>query len=706
MILFCFLLLIFYVFGISKLSKEFVFLLRNQKLNTKILFLIGLLLPGIILLYVLNGEKQIYYYDYANYWVKTIDYQKFLETDGFDVFRKVYKSINTLQYNDLATVPIAALSKILGLEFRFYIFSIYLIYAVPASILFGNLMLNFSKTKSKYFLITPILFLLFVPLIFPIRYGFVGVAGLVVMGIILNLFFKYKFWLKIDIKTFVLIGIMLMLLLFTRRWYTFWVISFFLINFLLLIPICVKEKSITPLVKGGTNLGIAGSVCGLVMLIFFYPFIELTFLTDYQDIYSGFRARSLKGHLNGFVNTFGYINFILIIIGTIGYIRLKKYYEIAYFLIGTIFLSIFFVTYNDFGPQHYYVIIPFVLLIILGVLFIEVKKYKLLPVSILLAIFSLNFYINLMTDNVKKTGHLFSAINGYKYDRPDYNEINTIVNDIEHHYNVEGQYTYSLTNGGYLNYSMLQNIYLPNKMKATRGLLKSQNVDKRDNFPNDLFLASYVLVGEPALHTLKAKDQQLIVYFNDGILNGNLKNHYKKIKTYYLMDGKKVHLMKKISPFNSNEMNEIKNYFKNLYPDYPNMYDVNPNIALLSTYKKGNAHGEISFLPEGILMHPGGTDSTKVSFSLLSSKENLKLTATFANKDEFTKSWCNPDRDGEITLYIWGDDKLLNQYYVTHKKDEKINLSVKGIRNLTISVDKGKNFDYCDKFMIKNLEIK
>ncbi|MFA5620175.1 MAG: hypothetical protein WDA08_07725 [Weeksellaceae bacterium] len=680
-------------------------LLRQQTLNSNVLFLFGILFPGLILLYVLNDEKQIYYYDYSNYWVKTIEYQKFLINDGFDVFRKVYNSINTQQYNDFATLPLAVLGRVFGLEFRYFIFCTYLLYAIPGALLFGNLILRFSKNKNRSLLLVPILYLMFVPLLFPLRYGFIGTLGLVIIGIIFNLFFIRKYWEKKDLKTFVLIGIMLLLLLFTRRWFTFWVLSFFCINFLLLLVVGFRQKSIKPIINGGFNLTVAGLVCGGIMLIFFYPFFELTFLADYKDLYSGYRVRSIKGHWNSIVNTFGYINLFLIILGIVGYFMTKRYYEAIYFLLCFLTLSVFFVTFNDFGPQHYYIIIPFILLLILGTLFVENKKFKHVSIAILLIVFCSNFYINFMTNEIK-TAYFFSTINGYKYDRPDYDVIASIMNDIEYNYEENRQYSYLIGNGGFLNYSLLQNIYLPQKVKATKGLLRSQNVDKRDDFPNDLFLATNVLVGEPALHHLRAEDQQVITYFNEQIMIGNMKDFYKKIKTYYLMDNQKVHLMKRIKIFDSAKMDEIRNHFKNQYPNYPNMYNVNPIVGQISSYKRGNAHGEISIFSDAILMHPGGTDSTKISLSILDSQKTLNFTASFANKDEFTKSWCNPDNDGEINLYIWGDDKLLNEYYVTHKEDINISVPLENIHELTLSVDKGRNFDYCDKFIIKNLEIK
>src|SRR5690606_29270088 len=138
------------------------------------------------------------------------------------------------------------------------------------------------------------------------------------------------------------IGVLFVILLFTRRWFTFWMVGFFVINFLFILIFSIGKKSLKIFFNGCFNLAISFLTILIILLTFFYPFFELTFLTDYRDIYSGFRKRDILEHFRGVTETFGYYTLILAILGGYGYLRVKKYYEFAFFLSTTVFLFIFF----------------------------------------------------------------------------------------------------------------------------------------------------------------------------------------------------------------------------------------------------------------------------------------------------------------------------------------------------------------------------
>ena len=695
-------LLAIYFLLIFYFSKDFLQLIHVQKPKVKLLFYFVCLFPGFVFLYILNDEKYIYFYDYSNYWLKSIHYRDSITNHGFEVFNDIYKSVNKDQYNDFIALPIGLISKTLGSEFRYFVFTSYFLYALPVAFLCSNLIIVFKNKKEKIDLIAPFLILFFVPLLLPIRFGFPDIAGLVPICIILNLFFKKPLFEKIDVKRFLFIGILLLIVLFSRRWYTFWVLSFFIINFTLLSFHSFYKKDYKIFIIGCINLGISFCVFLILMLTFFFPFFQLTFLTDYRDIYSGYRMRDWDEHFASFFRRFGYSIIIIMILGVYGYLQKKLYYPIAYLLFSVLLIFGTFITFNDFGPQHYYLVIIFIILINLGTFFILKKSLKIFAITLFVILIFAGFYGNILSKGTFFSNNFFIKSNAYRIDRPDFDQIQEIMDDVIKHYN-EGNYTYCLSNSPDLNYSLLQNVKLPQRIKASDGLLKSQNVDKRDSFPNDLFISKYILVTNPVQVHLNPKDQELIVFFNEEFKNGRFKNYFKIIKHYSLANNIKVTLLEKTKGFSSTDIDFIQNHFKKLYPDYPNMYDINQNFIRLNTMFKGDNYGKVLFTQDDrIEFQPGSTKNSKISFNTEGLK-SFNFTATFKNKNDVIKN-CNPDKDAEINLLIKTDSLIIGDFYITHKKDTTFTIPLNNINTLNLEVNKGKYEDYCDWFILDKIK--
>lgn len=700
-----YLIIVIYLFLIAYFSKDLLTFVQEQKLRKRLLFYFSLLFPGFVLLYILQGDNFIYYADQSNYWIKSIRYDQFIDERGLSTFGEIYNSIKHDHYNDFIVLPTTLLERVLGFEFRYYVFCMYLIYAIPSALLFTNLLMIISEKKKEVFLLIPILILSFVPLILPMRMGFSDIACLVPIGLILNIFFKSKFSEKVEFKKFAVIGILLLFLIISRRYFTFWFVNFFLVNFLIIAFWSIAEKKFSILKFGTINLGIAGLTSIAVMLIFFYPFFELTFLTDYKDIYSGYRERNWNEHFISLLYRFGYVFLLLPLLGAFAYFSAKKYYFASFSLISVFAIFFYFVSYNDFGPQHYYLIIPFIILLIFGNIFLLEGKYNKFIIGAIAILFGVNFYLSVMSNkSVKNSSSFFIKSPGYKLVRSDYNELAKIVNDIKSNYE-QGYFTYNLANSEVLHTSILQNFDLPKSIISTPGILNSQHVDKRDEFPNDLFKAKYVLTATPVQLHLAPKDQQLIVFFNEGLLDGQFKEHYEKVKTYNLDNNKvEITLLKKVKGFSLQEIETIKNHFETLYPDYPKMYDVNVIAPLTESVKLGMG-GKVNFNGNNIQMDPGSEDSTEVVFDLDSlATYKFNFTAGFRSKDYILNN-CDLENEAEVNFNVYINDTIFDHRYLTYKKDTVYNFETINASKIKFQVDKGKNKNWCDLFQLSDFEI-
>lgn len=698
-------LVIGYVYLVWRVSKNWFLLAREQDFLFKVLYGLAVIFPGLMLLILLKGEQNIYVWDYAGYWKKAIIFNQIFFENSLEGFREIYTTINHSEYNYLPNLLLTPFNHLFGLHFWSYVFSIYLVYVIPLSLLTGSLMVKIFPSASKKLLLwVPLIVLVFTPLILPVRYGFIDVVGLVPIFIILNILLKNSFLRKKSLMSSIYIGLALVFLVFARRWYSFWAVGFFAGVFLVNLLYALLKKNKKVLWNSTLNLFIAGSVSLLIILIFFYPFFEMSALEDYRSLYSGYRKSGYLGQVKRFFEVFGVGLFLVTALG--GAIMFKKVKSIfLFFVLGTTILSLLFMRVNDFGGyQHYYLVLPTVLpLFIYGFLFVF-KRNKWSGILILCFLI-LNNLVVFGPLSFRGKQIVFTTVEAGPIMRPDYRELKSLIYQIKE-IEREGYYTYSLLSSEALNNDIFQNADLPKNLWVFNRLFQTQNVDKRDDFPIRLFMVDFVIASNPTQVHLKPEDQQVVHYFNEEIINGSLSNHYEVFKTYRLGDNIEVSILKKQKSFSQKEIDKIRNHFRVLYPDFPNMYDFDDFPMKVINVRAGDSYGEV-FLDEKdrIPISPGKDRPSEFTLELLPEQiYKIEFTTTFSEKDKLVRD-CNPDRDGEVFLNIYKDGSLYRQAYLTHHKDSVFSFKVQDLTSLKFEVNKGKNEDYCDWFIIRDLKI-
>jgi hypothetical protein len=693
-----------YAYVLLKFSTELtkaISIIKNKAF--RVVYSISLLLPGLALFFLLKDEKFVYFWDYSGYWYKAITFSNEFFTNPFQALKGVYHSVRHEEYNSLPNVLLAPANHFLGLNFNNYVFSIYLVYLVPFALVFSSLIIRLNpEADNKFKLAMPFFILCFAPCLIPIRYGFLDIVGLVYIALVLSILVRSNYFRELNIKKAVISGILLLLLIFNRRWYAFWFVAFYFAVFAVNFIAALRNKNYKILLNTCINLGIAGLVPTAIMLLFFYPYFEMTVLKDYKDIYSAYRGANVMHQAGNFNHFFGLFIIITAITGII--LSLKKQTTLTgFFAIGSVIITVLFVRVNDFGGlQHYYLLVPFFLFFFLqAAAYLSAKKY------ILAALFAILLINNcfVFAFNPTKNTYAFSKIEGKAFFREDYDEIEKITNRVTELHN-QGKYVYCLASGMILNEDILKNIKLPDINSSVFKMQHTQHLDKRDRFPNELFLADYVITTLPTELHLGPENQKLIVYFNEGIMNGSLKHHYEKVDEYQLNNNVTAYLMKRTSSLSNAEIQAIHIYFKNAYPKYEQMFTINRTMPKISDITVGNGYGMASFENENTInISPGSERPTEISFMFDENDKTLSFTATFNNKETLARE-CNSEKDGEVNLIIKENGTVIKTIYLTHRKDENITLDVSGKKKITLTVDKGKNEDYCDWFRLVDFQIK
>lgn len=695
-----------YLFLISKASKEWLNAFCARGCVFKALYTAALLLPGLFLRNLLSLERFIYYWDLAGYWKKAIFFSDSFYENPTKSLRILYDSINYDEYNLLPNLLLAPVNKLFGLSFENYIFSIHLVYLIPLALIISSLCLKTIQIKNEQVkFVLPLVCLTFTPLIIAMRFGMLDMIGLIVVFAILKILITQDFLTKRNYMTAFGIGLLLTVMLFTRRWYIFWVVAYFPTLFIINVVRSLVQKNTKILWATVINLTVSGVVVAAILLAFFFPYFEMSVLKDYQDIYSAYRKSTFSEQVASFLYFYGALILALSGIGTVILFthNAESRKLIVFLSVSTAIITVLFLRINNFGTlHHYYLLAPLICVPYIFGAIAAKHQVKKVTVVIFTAVVILN-YVSVFISPIVPTSKLFSTSGGYARIRNDFEEVQKLANDLINIQN-DGHYVYVLASSHILSDEIIQNAKLPD-LHAFPAMLETQHVDKRDRFPNQLFLANYIVVTEPVQLHLLEEDQLLISYLNNQILQGSLAHRYETVARYELDKDIVVHLKKKVDIPSTNEISEIASFFRSRYPDYPSMYEVDENITRLLYTRKGDGAGSVKYESGRVMIIPGHSSPSSISFTLDSSMTHtISFQAGFANKDQIINE-CDPERDGEVFFSIYQDGHLYNKTHLTHQRDSAFTIDVSGVSKLEFQVDKGSNENWCDWFELGEFKI-
>lgn len=512
--------------------------------------LVILLLFVIFIYFFFTYEKNIYSWDYAGHWVRSINLRRIFFENPSNIFNEVYKSMNYSDYSYLPalfTLPFSIISvdyKIFCIgNFIFFILPIYMILQIAYYKYFSN---------NKYLPI--ILFVLFYPLYYPIFEGKPCSCGLVFMSMCYLLIF-FQDINDIDTKDVLLINLFTYISIFERRWYLYTVIVFylsFLIKYLLSInKINNKYKFLF------CKIFLSGILMFLVVIIVNRPFLLNALTSDYSTIYSTYN----KGNkILGLINYYSPIIFACCIIGF--YLLFKE--NKALFIINIFSLvvsTIMFWTVQSFETHHYYIsminmIIPFTLFIYN----LFSKKLYYIILSFILFIQSILIFVDapklFLFTHIKRTPIIMK-------NRDQYYDFCTYMKNLLG----EDSVAYICGSSSIFNEDIIRNSQLPDLEMPT---FEYAQVDLVDGFPNNIDYIRYILIPEPFQYYDK-ESQHVHELLADSIKNKDeFKKIYKLIDNYELEDIN-INIYEKQGEYTQ----EMKQYlFDEIIKYYPNNRDI------------------------------------------------------------------------------------------------------------------------------------
>jgi len=571
------------------------YLIEENKVNRgqMLLFPLAFAFVNSFVYYFISQERYIYFWDYYHYWAKYQNLGDLMIHSPLKAFSEIWRTLRYEDYNLLPVLFLMPIRLLFGTSRLTYVLAVANVYAFPAAVLSAFLVTRIvSSDKKKSYI--PIGMALATSLLFPqywipVLFGFPDVAGVVVIYVIFLLVVIRPFEEQ-KMASLVLLGVLLAFLIMLRRWYAYWVVSFFVAiaaqRLLALFP--RHHFRIRNYLPAARNLIIAGMISSGFFLLAATPIAKRMITTDYADIYSAYKMtdaiipflKDLSFHLGLFTSS------LFAAALAFGIVQ-RRSRDLSVFLLFHLVCVVFlFSRVQSFSVQHYYLIIPSMVLSI-SVLAVSVSSYlhKVAARSIVLAGYiaalALQFWLVFVPQSsgrIDGIAPIFSRDRHYPMVRNDLGEIRKLLDALEtnSHGGEDGVYVIASS-------TIFSDDILRNACRAfdypqlfCNRILGSSHVDKRDGFPKNFLSAGYVVVAEPVQYHLRPEDQRVIGILAEQMhLKSGIGSSFDALNYEFLLDNNvNVHIYKKMKPFDSDALQQLEYLYVTYYPDKKEIFTI------------------------------------------------------------------------------------------------------------------------------------
>ena len=550
-----------------------------------------LILSNLFACWYVRQEHFIYYMDQVNYWQKLDNISNNFLKNPFDAFRHLVYSIREDDYNDLPAFLLMPFKFLFGISRLSFILAIINVFALPVIITFIFLHKKLNSLEGldiKNVSLVPIAVVLLFPNFWqPILAGYLDVGGVILINLVLLMYLDRPYLEQKSSKLFLMAGGITGLILF-RRWYAYWGVAFYAALFLkeCLSLFLNNSFNVKDLGRIIVRLLAQVSISGLLLFTIAPTFAHRILITDYSDIYSAFRSdRTMLQAFIELIFRFGLLYFSLFILGVFNGFKNRTTREFSFLLLAQwLIIFILFARTQDFGRHQLYLLMPTMLIftfLFLTRLFAQFARTRIFLICGLLLLSILNFMTG-FTDKefwlTKTFPCVFTDFHQAPCVRNDINVIDRILRTIEKLAVKKDDRVYVLAASDALNCQTLNRAYLSlGRHKNIAGKIAWTNdIDKRDGFPEELLNATYVIVANPIQYGADPQYERILgvpaglFLKQTGIAASFIKLPYE----FVLQDNVKVYIYQKIKPLDEQDILALSEMLKSYYPDRKDIYEI------------------------------------------------------------------------------------------------------------------------------------
>lgn len=560
-------------------KERVIALARKFSIKTAIITIGILVLFALFIIYWARSNRYIYYWDLAGYWSLSINRTNYMMNSSFgEIVSSLFNSINYDDYNVFLPTIIALPFSIIGNSFSRYVFLVSMMFLVPTLLVQGLLatkIVRKQQNTDKFFIIGIIIACLMPGNYYAVFRGYIDAAFLLPMSVAIYLFVDYDFR-KISVSRNIAIALTLILAWISRRYTIFFIIGFVVAMLVKAVLVIIEEKSVINLKNIILNFLMIGGVSLGVLLIFFREFFLHVLFTNYGEMYSAYDA-PLSTKLVYLKAAFGIFSALIIIcVGILCFVyERNRINYISLVLMMVVTTGAFWMT-QAMGTQHRMILnVPvFVIFVMLFDFWNEKPILVARSVIVVCSIVTVCNFAKAFVPRLSSCGNTaFFSEKYYPLQRDDLGEIGQLVARLNELTVGTDDWIYAAASGDVLNCQILTNANMPSTDNAVNNLLYTCDVDLRDGFPVDFTKAKYVVTTNPVqLHL--ASGQEVVSYIAEGIQNAEscIGCHYEEINEYELEKGVTAKIYVKISEYSEDDLQQIKDYFSDIYPDNDDLF--------------------------------------------------------------------------------------------------------------------------------------
>jgi hypothetical protein len=531
-----------------------------------------------IYLYI-SSEKTIYFWDYILYWHKYIQGSKAVSNNILQYFGSLWHSIHIETYNDLPVVPLIPFSFLFGTSRLSYIFSIVIIFLIPGFI--GLLYVLYALSKSKSlppitllsFISLFVLYFFSVDIVGPMVRGYLDVGGLGLIFLLLALYFKSVWTIKLNKHSFfsaIIIGLLSASIVIFRRYFIYFTIGFFASIPLIEIT-AIWTKS------GVGRIKHIKSWCvhyGIVLFSSILTFLLLTgdmyksfiFIATH-DIYSAWKEDlTIPLAILRTISEFGLINFLFWYISLLFLLLYSHHKKNILILFSTIVISsLLFWNTQYFDYQHYYLIVgPIIIIQAIGLLYALKSKWRLVICGVFVSFCFVNAYFTFTSAGKNKITYgsisLLSGKNLPPLVRHDIDQMKKVISQLSLVWQ-PNETIYIGASSTLFSDDIVRNLCYEMYSFDTplcKSIQVSSHIDARDGYPQKILTSTYIIVTDPIQYHKLPEYQHTITYVSEFI-NANYENYQLNFENI-IEDGIKIRTYKNIIPIHKQQIEDWNNF--------------------------------------------------------------------------------------------------------------------------------------------------
>ena len=537
-------------------------------------------------------EQTVYYWDFMVYWNRTAEFAATLHNQNLGAIGTEFsQSVRNDDYGLTPAAPPAVVVAIFGDTRLVYQLAIVNLYLASVAVVVWQFVVRFVPAAGWFGVAVPLVVTLLCPICWmPLVRGYLDIGGVAIVIAILGIYLGRPVT-QLRVSHVVTLITLLTLLALFRRWYCFFIVAFFLLAGIDATVAVIRGwylggwRAAKVAGRGFWSLGLIGVGLMFTLTTVATPWVHRVLTTNYADAYTAYKSDGSFGQRLGTPLSncgWGQLIAVGIGLGVLVFCRDTRRAGLFVFLLSPIMLLHFLRT-QDMGTHHDYLLLPMYLLIpslaivrLLGMSPHWLQGMVVLGITGLLGV-SMNLIF--WPTPLIEPSRLLPIVSPLRYPplvRDDLLELRRLLRYVEQEAAAENGRGAVISSSPTLNTTTVQqaNRSLQDSLIDARRVLPTQEVDRVNGFPTNLFRAPIIIVATP-LQTHLTREEQQLVLIPTELLNqckGVGRAFEKLPESFALSGGVRVNIYRRTRTITPEEFEDFCSLLKLVHPETASFY--------------------------------------------------------------------------------------------------------------------------------------